>query len=59
MLGKIDNARVEIRGAVSAYGQDLDDVTRELLSALDACDRARKRLLESAARAMRTKGVTT
>jgi hypothetical protein len=47
VLGKIDNARLEIRGALSAYGPNLDDVTREMLSACDALDRARKRLREA------------
>lgn len=43
---QIEHARHAIRSALLAYGPNLDDVTRELLSAADALDRARKRLRE-------------
>lgn len=46
VLGHLDNARMALRSAASAYGPDFDDVTREMCSAVDAIDRARKRLKE-------------
>jgi hypothetical protein len=49
MTKRIDAAQAAIRDARLAYGPDLDDVTRELLSATDALDRAKKRLREKSA----------
>lgn len=40
-------SRLFLRQALTAYGDTLDDTTREILSAVDAIDRARKRLRES------------
>lgn len=46
VLGHLDNARMALRSGLMAYGETFDDFSREVLSAVDAIDRARKRLKE-------------
>lgn len=46
VLGHLDNARMALRSGLMAYGDTFDDFSREVLSACDAIDRARKRLKE-------------
>lgn len=45
-LGHLESARGSLRLAASAHGPDFDDVSREMCAAVDAIDRARKRLKE-------------